>query len=85
MPGAKPLALMRQLVRLFTQPGQVVCDPFMGSGTTGAAALLEGRGFVGCERIAAHLALAQEQIAQAQRSPPLPLPQPSMQVRMALP
>jgi site-specific DNA-methyltransferase (adenine-specific) len=46
----KPVALMRWLVRLMTPPGGVVLDPFMGSGTTGVAARLEGFGFVGVER-----------------------------------
>ncbi len=45
----KPLALMRWLVRLVTPPGGIVLDPFMGSGTTGMAAVLEGRRFIGVE------------------------------------
>jgi len=46
----KPIALMRWLVALMTPPDGVVLDPFTGSGSTGAAALLEGRQFVGVER-----------------------------------
>lgn len=49
-PTVKPLALMRWLVRLVTPPGGVVLDPFAGSGSTGIAALLEGRTFLGIER-----------------------------------
>lgn len=49
-PTVKPLALMRWLVRLVTPPGGVVLDPFTGSGSTGIAAMLEGRPFVGIER-----------------------------------
>lgn len=45
----KPLALMRKLVTLFTDPGETVLDSFMGSGTTGEACVLEGRKFVGIE------------------------------------
>jgi hypothetical protein len=41
-PTVKPVALMRWLIRLVTKPGDVVLDPFGGSGTTGVAALLEG-------------------------------------------
>ena len=41
---------MRYLVRLGTPPGGVVLDPFMGSGSTGKAADLEGCGFVGIDR-----------------------------------
>ncbi len=46
----KPLELMRWLVALVTPPDGVVLDPFTGSGSTGAAALLEGRRFLGIER-----------------------------------
>ena len=48
-PTVKPLALMRYLVRLVTPPGGTVLDPFMGSGSTGKAADLEGFRFVGIE------------------------------------
>jgi site-specific DNA-methyltransferase (adenine-specific) len=48
-PTVKPLDLMRWLVRLGCPPGGVVLDPTCGSGSTGAAALLEGRRFVGIE------------------------------------
>lgn len=46
----KPLLLMRELVRLFTNPGDVVIDPFAGSGTTGVGALAEGRRVILVER-----------------------------------
>jgi site-specific DNA-methyltransferase (adenine-specific) len=49
-PTVKPIALMRWLVRLVTPPGGMVLDPFAGSGSTGAAAVLEGRRFLGIER-----------------------------------
>jgi site-specific DNA-methyltransferase (adenine-specific) len=42
-PTVKPLALMRYLVRLASKPGDIVLDPFAGSGTTGEAAFIEGR------------------------------------------
>lgn len=45
----KPLPLMRELVTLFTDPGDLVLDPFMGSGTTLVAAQLEGRRAIGIE------------------------------------
>ena len=45
----KPVSLMMELVSLFTQPGEIVGDPFMGSGTTGIACIRLGRRFVGCE------------------------------------
>ena len=46
----KSIALMRWLVRLVTRPGDVVLDPFGGSGTTGVAALCEGRRVILVER-----------------------------------
>lgn len=49
-PTVKPLELMRWLVRLVTPPGGVVLDPFTGSGSTGIAAVMEGRTFLGLER-----------------------------------
>lgn len=48
-PTVKPTDLMRYLVRLVTPPGGVTADPFMGSGSTGVAAVLEGFSFIGCE------------------------------------
>ena len=49
-PTQKPLELMRYMVRTYTNPGDVVLDPCMGSGTTCLAAKLEGRGYIGIER-----------------------------------
>lgn len=49
-PTVKPTALMRYLCRLVTPPDGVVLDLFMGSGSTGKAAVLEGFGFIGIER-----------------------------------
>ena len=48
-PTVKPVALMRHLIRLVTPPNGVVLDPFLGSGTTAVAAILEGKQWVGCE------------------------------------
>lgn len=45
----KPLALMMDLIRDFTEEGDTIFDPYMGSGTTGVAALMLGRNFIGCE------------------------------------
>lgn len=49
-PTPKPLGLLRHLVKLITPEGGVVLDPFCGSASTGAAAVLEGRQFLGIER-----------------------------------
>ena len=66
-PTVKPLDLMRWLVRLVTPPGGLVLDPFTGSGTTGCAAALEGFGFVGIEREAEYVAIAERRIAHWQQ------------------
>lgn len=58
----KPMALMRYLITLITPPGGVVLDPFMGSGTTGAAAAELGFSFVGIELDADSLATAELRI-----------------------
>ena len=49
-PTQKPVDLMRYLVRTYSKPGDVVLDVAMGSGTTGEAALLEDRFFIGIEK-----------------------------------
>lgn len=48
-PTEKPVPLLEYLVRTYTEEGQTVLDPFMGSGSTGVAALQAGREFFGCE------------------------------------
>jgi len=60
----KPIELMRYLVRLTKTPtGGVVLDPFTGSGTTGIACELEGRDFIGIEREAEYVEIAEKRIA----------------------
>ncbi len=48
-PTQKPLELMRCMVRTYSNPGDLVLDPFMGSGTTAVACVLEHRNFIGFE------------------------------------
>lgn len=64
-PTVKPTDLMRYLCRLVTPPGGTVLDPFMGSGSTGKAAMLEGLRFIGCEMSAEYAAIAEERISAA--------------------
>jgi site-specific DNA-methyltransferase (adenine-specific) len=64
-PTVKPTDLMRYLCRLITPKSGVILDPFCGSGSTGKAAVLEGFRFVGIEREAEYVAIAQARIAQA--------------------
>jgi site-specific DNA-methyltransferase (adenine-specific) len=62
---------MRWLCRLTATPtGGVVLDPFMGSGTTGMAAVLEGREFIGIELERESFEIAQARIAWAREQPP---------------
>jgi len=66
-PTVKPLALMRYLCRLTKTPtGGVILDPFMGSGSTGVAALQEGRQFIGIEKDVESFLIAVERINHAQ-------------------
>ncbi|PDT79983.1 hypothetical protein CO676_30490 [Sinorhizobium sp. BJ1] len=64
-PTVKPTTLMQWLCRLVTPPGGVILDPFMGSGSTGKAAVLEGFQFVGCEREDEYMPIATARIAWA--------------------
>jgi site-specific DNA-methyltransferase (adenine-specific) len=61
-PTLKPITLMRHLVRLVTPKGGVVLDPFMGSGSTGCAAMLEGMRFVGIDITAEYVDIAERRI-----------------------
>lgn len=62
-PTVKPIELMRWLVRLLTPKGGLVLDPFTGSGSTGAAAVLEGARFHGIDREANYVSIARARIA----------------------
>jgi site-specific DNA-methyltransferase (adenine-specific) len=62
-PTVKPVELMRWLVKLVTPIDGVVLDPFMGSGTTGMACRYEHRRFIGIEREAEYIAIAERRIA----------------------
>lgn len=64
-PTVKPTDLMRYLCRLVTPPGGIVLDPFMGSGSTGKAAVLEGFQFIGVEREAEYIDIAAARILHA--------------------
>lgn len=70
-PTVKPTELMRWLVRLVTPEGGTVLDPFMGSGSTGKAAKLEGHPFIGIELSAEYLEIARARI-WARYTPPAP-------------
>lgn len=64
-PCVKPTELMRYLCRLITPPGSTILDPFMGSGSTGKAAAMEGFCFVSIEREENYVKIARRRIAAA--------------------
>jgi DNA modification methylase len=85
-PTVKPTDLMAYLCRLVTPPGGVVLDPFMGSGSTGKAAIREGFQFIGCEMSPEYMDIARARIQhevdkiEAARVVPEPVvtPQPDL-------
>ena len=68
-PTQKPVGIMRWCIERVTKPGDTVLDPYMGSGTTGVAAVQAGRNFIGIEIDPHYFRIAQKRIANAQ--PPL--------------
>ena len=78
-PTEKPASLMREIVSLFSNAGDTVLDPFMGSGTTGVACTQLGRRFIGIEQNPAYFDVACRRLAAAYRQPRLfaePAPKP---------
>jgi len=63
-PNEKPIKLIEKYVRLGSQPGDTICDPFMGSGTTLVAAKFQNRKAVGIEREKEYCDIAIERLAQ---------------------
>jgi site-specific DNA-methyltransferase (adenine-specific) len=63
-PSPKPLGLMCDVITRTTEPGWIVLDPFMGSGTTGVACVQEGRDFIGIERERAYYEIAERRIGE---------------------
>lgn len=70
-PTEKPVALMSELVTDFTNPGDTVLDPFMGSGATGIACVRRGRRFIGIEQNPEYFEMACERIREAVNQPGL--------------
>lgn len=66
-PTQKPLALMKWCLELLPSDSQTILDPFMGSGTTGVAAVQMGRDFIGIEREPKYFDIAVRRIEEAQR------------------
>ena len=72
-PTVKPVSLMRHLVRLVTPQGGLVLDPFLGSGTTAVAALLENCQWVGCELTEEYWSIIEGRTAWAQEQAEKPV------------
>jgi modification methylase len=72
-PTQKPEALLHRVLLATTNPGDVVLDPFFGTGTTGAVARALGRRWIGIERDQAYAAAAEKRIARVQPLPPAAL------------
>ena len=66
-PTTKPLWLIKRLIETSTHPGNIILDPFMGSGTTGVAALATGRQFIGIEMDKDYFEIARRRIEHAAR------------------
>lgn len=63
-PTQKPVALCEYLIKSYTDPGEVVLDNCMGSGTTGVACVNTGRCFIGIEKEARYFEIARKRIAE---------------------
>ena len=80
-PHQKPLPVMKWLIETMSKPNDVIFDPFMGSGSTGVAALQMGRRFVGCEISPEYFAIAQKRIKSAALQPGLFTPSNTARTR----
>jgi site-specific DNA-methyltransferase (adenine-specific) len=67
-PTQKPLALLDRIVKASTNEGDLILDLFMGSGTTGVAALINKRGFIGIEMDLEYYKVAEKRIGQETNS-----------------
>lgn len=79
-PCPKPLNVMTWAVSRFSLSGEIVCDPFMGSGTTGVACVQQGRKFIGIEREPKYFDIACRRIEQAAKQGQLFEPEPAPKV-----
>lgn len=61
-PTQKPTELVSQLIEMYTKPGDLVCDPFLGSGTTGVSCVQTGRNFIGMELDKKYFEIAKQRI-----------------------
>jgi len=76
-PTQKPIAVMEWVLREVTEDGQVILDPFMGSGTTGVAAVKLGRKFIGIEIEPKYFDIACRRISDALKQPDMFIERPA--------
>ena len=70
-PTPKPLKVIKLLIERLTKPGDTIIDPFMGSGTTGVACMMEGRRFIGIEICKEYYDISEKRIYEASLQPRL--------------
>ena len=75
-PTQKPIEIMQWSVLQLPEGASLICDPFMGSGTTGVACVNLGRKFIGIERESKYYDIARRRITEALKQPRLPLDEP---------
>lgn len=80
-PAEKPESLMSWLIDISTKPGDLVLDPFMGSGTTGVAAVQLGQKFIGIEQDAKWYNIAKTRICDAEQTTPAATHSKPVQIR----
>ena len=87
-PCQYPVAIPSRLIRALTNPDAVVLDPFMGSGSTGVAAILENRSFIGIEKEPNYFKIARKRLSDADEGvirvrPDVPVQAVDMRMRVA--
>ena len=83
--GSKSLTLMRRIVADYSRPGDLICDPFAGSGTTLLAAVMEGRRAIGAEMDEGRYQIAKQRLETWDRQPELPGFSRAKQIKLLIP
>ena len=71
-PTQKPTELVQQLIEMFSEPGQLICDPFLGSGTTAVAAVKSGRHYIGYEIDPGYFQICCDRLDETEDALPVP-------------
>lgn len=83
-----PIAIPQRLIKALTKPGSVIMDPFLGSGTTAIACIIEKRNFIGCELKKEYIEIAKHRIQDAldgkiKCRPDVPVKEPDIRQKVA--